>query len=129
MKNQKWLNTLMLVAGMVLGPFALVYLREEFLTLGWWNVIYTFFLCLIGSLFIVGINIAWEKPGYGSFLYASSALVSHSVLGIGISSLLTSILIGSVNPAAMLFIAAGIGLFIGVVVSGAFLTARFQRTS
>jgi uncharacterized membrane protein YjjP (DUF1212 family) len=116
----------MLVAGMILGPYALLYLRDQVL-LDWWNVIYTFFSCLIGSLALIGINIAWDKPDFGNFFYNSISLLTYSMLGAGLTALLAGLFIGEFNPVSLLLLACGVGLLIGQLLSGAFLRVRFRQ--
>jgi hypothetical protein len=129
MDNQKWLNSLALVAGMVLGPYALLYLREDFLGLDWWNVFYAFFACLVGALISIGINIVRDQPDFGIFVYQSVSTLAFAVLGTGITAILMAALINDFNPASSLLFATGVGLFLGIFASRLFLTARFGRAT
>jgi len=127
--NQKWLNGLALVAGMILGPYALLQLRGGLFGFDWWHVIYTFFTALVGALTAIGINIVWEKPDFGIFFFQSVSTLAHAVLGTGITAMTLGLLIDDAGPASMLMIAAGVGLFAGVFLSRLFLVARFGPTA
>ena len=126
--RQKWLNSLVLVAGLILGPYALLYLRDGLFGFSWWEVVYSFFAGLIGALTAIGINIVWEKPDFGVFFYQSISTIAYAVLGTGITAMVMGILINHVGPASTLMIIAGSGLFAGVFLSRLFLNARFGPT-
>jgi hypothetical protein len=121
MMNRKWIDIAAFVIGVVLGPTALASAKAAQPPIDWQSIQTTFVGCVIGSIFVIGIQVLRKDPKYGRYALGLFKPLSILVLGAGVGAATTDAIGGVVSPASFFFAVIGVGLLIGVLLSwGAF---------
>ena len=121
------INIIAFIIGGFLGPSALVTAKTTQPPIDWGEILFAFFGCVIGAIFVIGIQIFRKDPKYGYWALCFFIPVSMFVLGSGIGAIITGAIHADLNPATFLFTSIGVGLLIGIILSGAIYRAKFRR--
>jgi len=126
MKRQVWTGATAFVVGAISGPFALSSARSSQPGLDWNTIAFVFIGTLIGTIFVIGLQILRTESKHGHHALRFFLAVSLFVLGSGIGALAFAVYGGQIDPASIFFGAAGIGLVIGVLLSRVAHGLRFK---
>ena len=126
MTKKIFINLLTFIIGGVLGPSALVSVKSAQPPIDWSSILFAFFGCVIGTIFIIGIQIFRKDPKYAYWSLYILIPISMFVVGSGIGAIITGAIHADFNPATFFFIATGVGLLIGVLFSGVFYRVKFK---
>jgi len=121
-----WIDSTALVAGTAGGPSALVAANAAQPPIVWDVIPFLFIGCVVGTVFVIGLQIVRSTPTYGRVALRVFEPLSALVLGSGLSALVAAFIAKDLGPASALFLAVGIGLAVGVVVASLLFNARFK---
>jgi hypothetical protein len=125
--NRKLINIFAVILGLILGPFALVSANSAQPPIDWHLVIFVLVGCFFGAIFVIGIQIFRREPKYGHWALTFFIPASMLFLGSGIGALITAMIRGKVSSASFLYLAASIGLLIGVLLSRNIYQRKFKN--
>ncbi|MFX0202825.1 MAG: hypothetical protein ACFFCW_42515 [Candidatus Hodarchaeota archaeon] len=118
---------MVLVIGGALGPSALASARAAQPPIDWHTVPFVLVGCFIGTVFVIGIQILRREPKYGRRALGFFMPVSMFALGSGLAALITGAIQNELGPASFLFVSVGIGLIMGVLLSGVAYRVKFKN--
>ncbi|MBN2384654.1 hypothetical protein JXQ70_17405 [bacterium] len=126
MNKNIFINLIAFIIGGIFGPSALVSAKSAQPLIDWNSILFAFFGCVIGAIFVIGIQIFRKDPKYFFGALCIFIPISMFVVGLGIGAIITGAIRADFNPATFFFIATGIGLLIGVFFSGVLYRVKFK---
>jgi hypothetical protein len=126
MTKKIFINLVTFIIGGIFGPSALVSAKSAQPLIDWNSILFAFFGCVIGAIFVIGIQIFRKDPKYSYWALCIFIPISMFVIGLGIGAIITGAIHADFNPATFFFIATGVGLLIGVLFSGVFYRVKFK---
>ena len=115
-----------LIIGGFLGPSALVSAKSAQPPMDWHAILFALLGCIIGTIFVIGIQIFRKDKKYGYWALCIFMPVSMFVLGLGVGAIITGAIRVDFDPATFLFISIGVGLLLGVLLSGVVYRVKFK---
>ena len=113
------------VLGLASGKSALVAVQSAVPPIDWGSIQFAFIGCVIGIVFVIGIQILRSNPEYGRFAITGMLIASLYFVSSGVSALI----IGSTfSPASVFILVTGAGALPGVGLSSLFYKIRHAST-
>jgi len=125
--NRIWINIAAFVVGVFMGPYALSSAKAAQPPIDWQAIQLAFVGCIIGSIFVLGIQVLRKDPKYGRFALGLFAPLSIFVLGSGFSAAVTDAISSEIGPSSFFFVVIGVGLLTGTLFSGVIFRAKFRN--
>ena len=126
--TKTWINIAALIGGIAFGPSALDSAKMAQPPIDWPAIPFVLIGCLIGIMFVMGIQIYRKNPKYGRIALIVFTPLSIFLLGAGLGALMTGILRSEYNPTSFFFLAIGSGLALGVFLSRVAYRVRFKES-
>ena len=124
--TRRWLNLGAFVLGLLVSPLALDAATSSSPRIDWLAIPFVFIGGTLGMLFVLGIQILRSDPKYGRLGLRVFEPLSVLLLGSGFGVLGVSGVSGEVGPSSIIFLAIGLGLFVGVALSSLWFRMRFK---
>jgi hypothetical protein len=125
--KKTWINIAALICGIALGPSALNSAKMARPPIDWLAILFILIGCLIGIIFVMGIQIYKKNSKYGRIALIVFTPLSILLFGAGLGALMTGILRSEYNPTSFFFLAIGSGLALGVFLSRVVYRVRFKE--
>jgi len=126
MNTKVTLSIAAVILGLVSGNSALVAAQSAKPPLDWGAVQFSFIGCVLGMIFVIGIQILRSNPKYANFAITGMLAVSLYILSSGAIALIIS---GTISPPSIFMLVIGIGALIGVGISSLIYKWRHEPTS
>ncbi len=123
-----WINIGAVAVGLASGPSSLASAKAAQPPIDWLAIQFVLAGCIIGSIFVTGIQILRKDPKYGRLALGLFTPLSVFTLGLGLGALVTGIFKSEYGPASFLFLAIGAGLVTGTLLSGMVYRAKFRNS-
>lgn len=123
-----WINIAAVTVGLALGPSSLASVKVAQPPIDWSAIPFTLAGCVIGAIFVTGIQILRKDSKYGRPVFSIFVPLSVFMLGAGLGALVTGILKGEYGPPSFFFLAIGAGLMSGVLLSRIAYRAKFKNS-
>jgi hypothetical protein len=115
MNRTKLIGMGLAVIGLVSGPYALRSAQLAQPPLGWPDLAFIFAGSIVGIVLVLGFQALLRNPRavrWGWLLFGANAAF---FVGAGVSSLITSLVIGNGGPSSVMFLVIGVGISTGLV--------------
>lgn len=127
MKLWHWIIVGDVIAGLLSGPGALEVGATAQPPIEWSDIPFVFVGSAIGILFVIGIQLFRREPKHSKWTLWVLGPASIYFVASGFSAVFLAASRGTVAPYAALFLAVGVGAFLGVGVSWFFYRRRFNN--
>ena len=125
--NRIWINIAAFVVGVFMGPSALSSAKAAQPPIDWQAIQLAFVGCIIGSIFVLGIQVLRKDPKYGRFALGLFTPLSIFVLGSGFAAVAADAISSEIGPVSFFFVVIGVGLLTGTLLSGVIFRAKFRN--
>ena len=125
MKTVPVLSAVAVIAGLVVGPWALEAAQAARPPIDWSDIPFVFVGSAVGVLFVVGLQVLMGKQGPARFASWFFGIIGMHVASSGVSAVVIAAFRGGVGPSALLFTSVGIGTIVGALFAGVAYRAKF----
>ena len=126
--KRSWINIAAVTFGLALGPTSLASAKAAQPPIDWTTIPLVLAGCIIGAIFVTGIQILRDDPKYGRLALNIFVPISIFMLGSGLGAMATGILMEEFGPSCFVFIAIGVGILFGVLFSYLGFRAKFKNS-
>ena len=117
MNRDRAIAAVAFLAGVVSGPWALESARAAQPPIQWSDVPFVAIMSFVGILFVIGMQVAMRQAKGAKLAWGFMAACGMYCLASGVSAAATALIGESFDAASLLFLAIGLGVTAGAVLS------------